>query len=632
MKRCDRTASLRRFLWITTFCTMAHVGVTQNLLDIDSLLTLYPTQTDTTQLRTINHIVNYYMYRDIEQAQSFAYLQLQRSDSLGDPTATALAHYQVAHSHYNLDQLDSARHHYVLSLELGKEVDNAIFISQAYRGLAILEFSQGNLDETDSINSLDLAHCTAQQDTMGMALARDFKGTINQNRGYYAIALTHVLEGLRLFELIGDSIRIADALNHLATLEYNFENFDQSIAYNQRALRIYEVYEDHYYQAQALNDIGVGYKSLGLFEEALDFFERSIHQAQVAQVSAIEAAALSNIGGVHLKLDDPVKAIEFLRQSIQMSESINAQRRIAIARNQLAEVYLALNNPQQALSLSRQVIDYAEATTSLSIHSLALKHGSRALEMLGQTASALELFREYKTLSDTILNKEKVKTIEELRVIHETEQNEAALALQDEEIRSLNAQARADQQTKRLYGGGMVAFFAISGLMFFGFRQRMKKNRIEREKREALYHKELEHKKKELASQTLHLVQKNVFIQELKDNLEQMRESPEKFKVEFRRIVTLLKKENASDKNWEIFKSFFVDVHNDFDKKLREMGDISESEMRLAAFLRMNLTTKEIAALLNVLPDSILKSKYRLKKKLGLAKDTDLVPFLNGLS
>ncbi|MEM9325365.1 MAG: tetratricopeptide repeat protein, partial [Bacteroidota bacterium] len=70
---------------------------------------------------------------------------------------------------------------------------------------------------------------------------------------------------------------------------------------------------------------------------------------------------------------------------------------------------------------------------------------------------------------------------------------------------------------------------------------------------------------------------------------------------------------------------------NNFDKKLRELGDISESEMRLAAFLRMNLTTKEIAALLNVLPDSILKSKYRLKKKLGLDKDTDLVPFLNGL-
>jgi DNA-binding CsgD family transcriptional regulator len=45
----------------------------------------------------------------------------------------------------------------------------------------------------------------------------------------------------------------------------------------------------------------------------------------------------------------------------------------------------------------------------------------------------------------------------------------------------------------------------------------------------------------------------------------------------------------------------------------------------------MNLTTKEIAATLNVLPESVLKSKYRLKKKLGLDKETDLAGFLNSL-
>ena len=102
--------------------------------------------------------------------------------------------------------------------------------------------------------------------------------------------------------------------------------------------------------------------------------------------------------------------------------------------------------------------------------------------------------------------------------------------------------------------------------------------------------------------------------------------------MEFRRIVMLLKKENASDKDWEIFKSYFADVHNDFDQKLRTLNkDISEKEIRLAAFLRMNLTTKEIATTMNVLPDSILKSKYRLKKKLGLEKSVDLSNFLASL-
>ena len=116
------------------------------------------------------------------------------------------------------------------------------------------------------------------------------------------------------------------------------------------------------------------------------------------------------------------------------------------------------------------------------------------------------------------------------------------------------------------------------------------------------------------------------------ENLESIKKSPDRFKTEFRRIVMLLKKENASDKDWEVFKTYFAEVHNDFDQKLKTFHpDITEKEIRLAAFLRMNLTTKEIAATLNVLPESILKSKYRLKKKMGLAKETDLTSFLNSL-
>lgn len=60
-------------------------------------------------------------------------------------------------------------------------------------------------------------------------------------------------------------------------------------------------------------------------------------------------------------------------------------------------------------------------------------------------------------------------------------------------------------------------------------------------------------------------------------------------------------------------------------------ADITEKEIRLAAFLRMNLSTKEIAAMFSVIPTSILTSKYRLKKKLGLEKEVDLNEFLNSL-
>lgn len=199
-------------------------------------------------------------------------------------------------------------------------------------------------------------------------------------------------------------------------------------------------------------------------------------------------------------------------------------------------------------------------------------------------------------------------------------------------MKALSAQAESDRLARAIYGIGMFSFLAISALLYFGFKQRIKRNKMEREKQEEIYKQELAFKKKELASHTLHLVKKNTFLQELKEDLDQVKKSPELFKTEYKRLGRLLNQESAEDEYWEIFKSYFSEVHNNFDNKLKMVAnDVSEHEIRLASFLRMNLSTKEIASIFNVLPNSILKSKYRLKKKLALTKEDDLMRFLNEL-
>ena len=225
-----------------------------------------------------------------------------------------------------------------------------------------------------------------------------------------------------------------------------------------------------------------------------------------------------------------------------------------------------------------------------------------------------------------------MQQIEELKTIYETENKQTLLALNKEEIENLQHKSKVDTLTKSLYAGGMLSGLSLSILLFFIFRQRLRKNKSNQRKLDELYKKEIEYKQKELASLTVHLAQKNTFTQDLIEDLKELKDNPDKFKLQFRRILLLLKKQNSDDKDWELFKTYFADVHNDFDDKLRAIyADITEKEIRLAAFLRMNLSTKEIAAIFNVLPDSILKSKYRLKKKLNLDKDMDLGSFLNSL-
>ena len=73
-------------------------------------------------------------------------------------------------------------------------------------------------------------------------------------------------------------------------------------------------------------------------------------------------------------------------------------------------------------------------------------------------------------------------------------------------------------------------------------------------------------------------------------------------------------------------------MHNNFDQKLiRVYPDITENELRLAYFVRMKLSTRKIAAMLHVQPESVRKSRYRLKQKLDLGKEDNLYAFLAGL-
>ncbi|WP_161991914.1 tetratricopeptide repeat protein [Flagellimonas algicola] len=340
----------------------------------------------------------------------------------------------------------------------------------------------------------------------------------------------------------------------------------------------------------------------------------------------------SHLGYAYYLNKEYNQAIATLNTAIKESQIVDNKILENMNRRYLAQTYIELGENELALKETSIVYKEEKERGISDAYLNILKTHAKALHANNKNASSVQVYQEYITAKDSIFTIEKEKEIASMREFYESEKRENEIALQEEEINTLNEKARADNLQKGLYAGGMTSAIALSGLMVFGFRQRIKKNRIAREKQEEIYKKEIEHKQKELASQTLHLVQKNTFIQELKENLENLKNSPEKFKVEFRRIVMLLKKQNASDKDWEVFKSYFSEVHNDFDQKLKTLyPDISEKEIRLAAFLRMNLTTKEIAATLNVLPDSILKSKYRLKKKLDLDKDMDLTTFLNTL-
>ena len=147
---------------------------------------------------------------------------------------------------------------------------------------------------------------------------------------------------------------------------------------------------------------------------------------------------------------------------------------------------------------------------------------------------------------------------------------------------------------------------------------------------------EVEHKNTELASSAMNLVHKVEILTKIKEDLIQFKESVQidKGAREFQKIIKVIDGELDNTQEWEQFARHFDSVHSNYLKKLKDYcPELSISDMKLAAYLRLNLSTKEIAQLMNISVRGVETSRYRLRKKLGLTKEeANLSSFLTDIT
>lgn len=185
----------------------------------------------------------------------------------------------------------------------------------------------------------------------------------------------------------------------------------------------------------------------------------------------------------------------------------------------------------------------------------------------------------------------------------------------------------------------MYVLFAIAGLYWVEQlnlrrlrRQRMK---LEAQNTEALLQQrhtaerellaiEVETKNRELSNAALNLIRKNEALQHLRDELEQSNNEP----GALQKLARAIDRHLESDHDWEIFEASFNRVHDDFFKRLlATYPELTPGDLRLAAYLKMNLSSKEIAPLLNISLRGVENKRYRLRKKIGLPEDANLTEF-----
>jgi DNA-binding CsgD family transcriptional regulator len=184
-----------------------------------------------------------------------------------------------------------------------------------------------------------------------------------------------------------------------------------------------------------------------------------------------------------------------------------------------------------------------------------------------------------------------------------------------------------------------VFFLLVLGLQVWGIKRTRKKERRRLEKREQELIKlrneklrnEIEHKSKELANSTMSIIKKNEFLIKLKQTLFNQKEQlgtryPDKY---FFHITKKIDENISSQDDWYLFETNFERAHEQFLHKIKEQyPDLTPKDLRLCAFLRMNLSSKEIAPLLGISVRGVENHRYRLRKKMELEHDDNLIDMI----
>lgn len=161
--------------------------------------------------------------------------------------------------------------------------------------------------------------------------------------------------------------------------------------------------------------------------------------------------------------------------------------------------------------------------------------------------------------------------------------------------------------------------------------QQLELEQIQLQNENTLLQSEIQNKTKELASSAMNIVEKNEILIKIKETLNEVKQEagasfPSKY---YQRLINAIDLHLDSDQDWLLFETNFNEVHEQFFRKLKtDFPELTISDLRLAAYLKMGLSSKELAPLFNISLRGVENKRYRLRQKMNLNADENLVEFL----
>jgi tetratricopeptide (TPR) repeat protein len=474
--------------------------------------------------------------------------------------------------------------------------------------------------------------------------------------GHYEKAIDNFLETLKLDKLSGNQADMSITYNSIGLVYLAWEKYDKALEFLEMALEHDRASGDESKISIRLSNLSRVHlamqsheESIMLLEEALEIDRRLGNQAKVA-------IRLQGLGLASQAMGHNNESLDYYDEALQIYTRYDLNFKLSGLLIQIGELYLDMGNESAAetsyldgLALAREHhLRPEEIDASRSLYRLY-----KSQERMGQ---ALYFLENLTTLKDSAFSEHSARLINEFEVKYETEEKEKQNQL-------LLAENRLRKQNQYFSILAIVILLLLSGSLFWAFvlkRKSLLQSRIlhTREKevaelklesveahnqhlRESLFAEEeikklqavnIERQKQELTTATMLIANKNEVFEKLRILAEQIKINDTDKEGKAREIIMEIDRQTDLSDQWEQFKIHFESIHRSFFENLRNInGCLTQNDLQLCAYIKLNLSTKEISRLMNIAPESVNTHRYRLRKKFKLPAEQTLDELVHGL-
>lgn len=471
-----------------------------------------------------------------------------------------------------------------------------------------------------SLMGIELAK--SKQEDMLLISFHHLAGNLNFQIGNYTAALENLHNSLSISndnDYISGRFR---AIANIGAIYDRLKNYEQAIDYYMQAIILINESEEkgEIYDKNTLvliyNNIASAYNAMGKNKEAIEYYEKGIEIAKQSENEDGLAFVYNNLGKIKSELGNYEEAGRYLNKSIEFRKEQNDLNNLAKSYSFLALHFHNTNQADSAIWAVNECLKYAMEIGALVPQMDAYEILYKVYKKQDNFGKSLSAFEKHKTISDSILNEQKLNELSNLEINYKIVEFQKETEQQKQKLRS--------KYIIMILILGAITISAI--LLLFLARSQNKRVKLEKKNLEI----EVELKNKELTTNVMYLLQKNELNNKIVGRLLELKKSMKsENQKEVQLIITDLQSE-VDSKVWQEFECRFQQVHNDFYNSLRaEHPDLTPSEERLCALLRLNLTTKEIAAINHQSIRGIEVTRGRLRKKLNLTgTDTNLISYL----